>query len=169
MARYTAKDAVGERFGRLLVTAAIPRVPKCRKGTRVKALCDCGQTGVFAFSQLVSGHTISCGCAHKQAMRQLLTTHGLSKTKQYRVWSAMRGRCENPMDRAWHYYGARGIKVCARWRKSFAAFLADMGPRPFARAQLDRIDNNKGYSQRNCRWVTAKENCNNRRARGTCG
>ena len=29
--------------------------------------------------------------------------------------------------------------------------------------QLDRIDSNKGYEPGNCRWVTAKENANNRR------
>ena len=29
--------------------------------------------------------------------------------------------------------------------------------------QLDRVDNNKWYSKDNCRWVTAKQNCNNTR------
>jgi hypothetical protein len=44
-------------------------------------------------------------------------------------------------------------------------FYGDMGDRP-TKLQLDRIDNDKGYSPDNCRWVTAKENnpCNKKKA-----
>jgi hypothetical protein len=39
-------------------------------------------------------------------------------------------RCHNPRDVRFQHYGGRDIKVCVRWRRSFAAFLADMGHRP---------------------------------------
>lgn len=39
-----------------------------------------------------------------------------------------------------------------------------MGERPSSKHQIDRIDNEKGYSKENCRWVTAKVNNRNRRS-----
>lgn len=60
------------------------------------------------------------------------------------------------------WYGARGINVCPEWSK-FSAFYADMFPTYSKGLQLDRIDNDKGYSPENCRWVSSKENNRNRR------
>jgi hypothetical protein len=37
-----------------------------------------------------------------------------------------------------------------------------MGDRPFKKAQIDRIDNTKGYSPGNCRWVTPSVNARNK-------
>lgn len=78
------------------------------------------------------------------------------------TWRAMINRCDSPRDARYKDYGGRGIKVCARWY-DFSLFVADMGLRPAENLQLDRIDNNEGYSKENCRWVTAAENNKNKR------
>lgn len=80
----------------------------------------------------------------------------------YSVWNSMIQRCTNPHVAAWGRYGGRGITVCPEWR-SFVRFVADMPPRP-AGTELDRIDNNMGYSKANCRWVTRIENLRNCRS-----
>ena len=59
------------------------------------------------------------------------------------------------------YYVLRGIKVCTRWRK-FENFLADMDEKPIG-FQLDRINNNLGYTPRNCRWIDKKSQMRNTR------
>jgi hypothetical protein len=71
-------------------------------------------------------------------------------------------RCHDPRHRNYKDYGGRGIAVCNRWRKSFDAFLEDMGRRPPGLC-LDRIDNLRGYEPGNVRWVTHKANNRNRR------
>ena len=73
-------------------------------------------------------------------------------------------RCENPRVKEYRWYGARGVRVCDRWRKSFAAFRDDMGERPSPRHSLDRINMDGAYEKANCRWATPTQQNRNRRA-----
>lgn len=79
----------------------------------------------------------------------------------WNAWHAMIGRCEYPSHRLWKRYGGRGITVCDAWRKSFIAFLKDMGDNPKGMS-LDRIDNNSGYFKDNCRWATRSQQQRNK-------
>ena len=81
-------------------------------------------------------------------------------TLLYKVWSAILQRCNNPKSTGYKYYGGRGIKVCDRWL-IFENFHKDMGDRPDGMT-IDRINNDGDYKPSNCRWITHKENCNNR-------
>lgn len=90
-------------------------------------------------------------------------THGMSKTRIYRIWTNMNYRCRNERSSAFPNYGGRGITVCERWRDSFEAFLADMGEPPPG-TTLDRIDNDSGYSPDNCRWTSVEVQSQNRRS-----
>lgn len=84
--------------------------------------------------------------------------HGQTNSAEYRTWNAMIQRCTNPNRQGYHLYGGRGIKVCDRWRTSFANFLADVGYKPSRLHSLDRYPNKDGdYEPGNVRWATLSE------------
>lgn len=80
----------------------------------------------------------------------------------FNTWSGAIDRCHNPNSTAFANYGGRGIVVCDRWRASFDAFVADMGPRPDG-TSLDRIDVNGHYEPANCRWADRFVQARNKR------
>lgn len=151
-------NLVGERFGRLTVTAYSET--KNQKRFWICS-CDCGTTKSVSTDQLRVGKYMSCGCLAAEHRDQ--TTHGGSKTSEYNIWKGMKKRCENPRDHAYARYGGRGITVCERWQK-FENFLEDMGQRP-AGTSIDRFPDVDGsYQPSNCRWATQDEQQRNRRS-----
>lgn len=128
--------------------------------------CACGKKGVRHGSDLLKGHTKSCGCATVRLISKARRKYGpnivLRDYDEYPRYIAMLNRCHNPKNSNYAHYGARGIEVCARWRASFMDFLSDMGRRPPG-LELDRIDNNGNYEPGNVRWATRSENNSNRR------
>jgi hypothetical protein len=91
-------------------------------------------------------------------------TAGGKRSSEFVVWAGMIERCTSPGYHHWSSYGGRGIKVHESWLKDFAAFFADVGPRPSLAHSLDRYPNNDGnYEPGNVRWATAKEQAANRR------
>jgi hypothetical protein len=152
---------IGRVFGRLTVVGLAAN----HGGKRAwSCLCSCGSRKDVAIGDLLSGGTRSCGCLRAERARAGRTKHGLSSTPEYAVWQSMKDRCQNERAAAWVNYGGRGVKVCPRWSESFEAFLADMGPRPSPRSQLDRRDNSGDYEPSNCRWATRTVNNRNTRS-----
>lgn len=157
-------EMIGLRFGRLMV---VDRCASRWSKAHWRCQCDCGNWRVVSGTTLRTGKQKSCGCLSIEHTRERSTKHGNSPrgglSPEYSSWQTMRGRCNTPANKDYHYYGARGIKVCDEWQNDFPRFLEDMGRRPSAEHSLDRINNSLGYSKENCQWRTHKEQMRNTR------
>jgi hypothetical protein len=96
----------------------------------------------------------------------MLLTHGRTGKGLYSTWRGIRGRCNDPKNVAYPYYGGRGISYDIRW-DSFELFESDilnkLGPKPSKDHTIDRINNNDGYHINNVRWFSrAEQNINKR-------
>ncbi len=154
------EDLSGMVFGYLTV------LERCgsnkHKRPLYKCRCRCGKELLVDSNSLKRGNTRSCGCLHKELLSKRMTTHGMSKTPLYSVWKNMIRRCKDPNAINYKDYGGRGITVCDRWLE-FENFYADMGEGYSEDLELDRTNNEKGYSPGNCQWVTRSENQRNKR------
>lgn len=117
--------------------------------------CQCGNLIKISSSKFNKDRVKSCGCLKGKSAK-----HGRSKHPLYARYKTMLARCNNPKNKSYKNYGAKGIKVCKRWSlpmpRGFDNFVEDMGDCPEG-FSLERINNDRGYMPSNCKWASIKE------------
>lgn len=148
------KDLTNKKVGRLTVNR-LHHIKKYGKPSPQshyywECTCECGNKKVVRSQHLIKGTIASCGCLIGITAKKRMTTHGMSKSATYNIWTCMRRRTTDERE------SYDDVKVCDRW-SSFENFLEDMGERPSPKHQIDRIDPYGDYEPNNCRWVTRSE------------
>lgn len=155
-------NLIGRTFGKLTVTARGNNTPRGK--TTWICQCECGKVKEKAVVgyDLIKGKVRSCGCLYYESNKGINKTHGDSGTRLYSIWVGMRQRCNNENATGFKHYGEKGIAICESWNKyeNFKAWAVKNGYS--SNLTIDRIDNSKGYSPENCRWVTYKTQERNR-------
>jgi len=96
----------------------------------------------------------TCGCSKGL---------GEYKTRLYNIWGGLKLRCNDNKQERWPDYGGRGITYCEDWEyyinfRNWALFNGYKND-----LMIDRINNDGNYEPSNCRFVTNRVNCQNRR------
>lgn len=158
-------DITGKRFGSLtaLKRAESKRMYGATK-TRWLCRCDCGSEIIAITGALTSGQKKSCGCMTSKLIIKAHEKHGKCYSKIYKVWGAIKFRCENPNCKEYKNYGGRGITVCPEWKENFQSFYDWAMENGYKDGlEIDRINNEGNYEPNNCEWTTRKEQQRNKR------
>lgn len=153
-----AHDLQGRQFGRLTVTEE-----SGRKHSRITwlCICECGNEIVLTSNRLLHPQgTKSCGCIRSEKSAEKATSHGMSGTRIYEIWTGMKARCGRKGHKNYQRYGGRGITLCERWR-DFENFYEDMKEGYEDHLTIDRKDNDGNYEPDNCRWATTQQQMSN--------
>jgi hypothetical protein len=162
MSTSKTKIEVGSKYRRLTV---IKESGRKRGAILYLCKCDCGSEKEVIGYDLRNGKVVSCGCFKRERLKNLKSTHGLSHHRLYNTYYNMVERCGNENDPNYNHYGGRGIKVCEEWLDDFMSFYNWSMENGYSdKLTIDRTDNNGNYEPNNCRWVTQKEQNENRRA-----
>ena len=175
-------NLTGQKFAKLTVIGIDHRSEskrdengKIKKGGLIywKCRCDCGNETIVEGYHLRSGHTKSCGCGEKANREYLMQNftdkykkHGMRRTRIYRTYCHMKGRCLNPTDPKYKDYGGRGIKICEEWlgENGFINFYNWAMANGYNDSlTIDRIEVDGNYEPSNCRWADLAIQANNKR------
>lgn len=160
------EEMIGRKYGNLVVVkrATKEEIGENKQGRYWVCQCECGNIVIVNTHNLVSGKRISCPSCSRKRTTEAVTTHGYcQKERLYTIWTNMNDRCTNVNSPKYHLYGGRGICVCDEWRDylNFRIWALNNGYKDTL--SIDRIDPDGNYEPKNCRWVTQKEQCNNKR------
>lgn len=171
------KDLTGLRFGKLVV---IDYAGKNDTGKIMwNCRCDCGNYRIVRSDVLVRGEAISCKECAKERYRELVTKHGLSHSRLYKLFRNIITRCYNPHAENYILYGGRGIRICDYWYTPEDISIGFMrfynwaithgyhdplpGEPKIEWLTIERQNVNGDYEPDNCCWITMREQQRNKR------
>jgi len=150
----TLIDVDGQRFGRLVASNKVKKIGRamCRL-----CYCDCGKKTWQATNHLTSGHTKSCGCLlgefkklpHGRAARNVVLDG-------YKRGAKSRGFCWRLSDKSFDTLTSASCYYCGSPPNNMRNTRRMNGA--FVHSGIDRKDNSKGYTKKNC--VSCCKICN---------
>lgn len=114
------------------------------------ACIECDATGVMTQGSLKQ----SVACCNEWIER--------GRDRLRVVWDDVHNRCFDPRHPAYPRYAGYEVSGWASYAE-FKSWALAQGYRYKDGCDLDRIDNNQGYSPQNCRFVSRKTNSRNRK------
>lgn len=130
-------DLTGGKFGRLTVIKQVESIAKDKNKSAKYWMCKCDCGNIVEHIRtdtLLQGKQKSCGCKHEEHIhnigkithRQKYPKRGSYTKNQFRLLRILRNYikyCYNSKDKAYQYYGGKGIRVYQEWLDDQTKFV----------------------------------------------
>ena len=147
-------DLTGKRFDRLVV---LERAGVATNGDALwLCRCDCGNTKIYRASNLKGGRNKSCGCKHRDVLveRNWRGGYCVENPRLHKIYKDMIARCYNKKNKAYRWYGAKGVCVCDSWLENEQSFFDFCNTHGYSDSlTIDRIRSDGDYCPDNCRFI----------------
>jgi len=127
--------------------------------------CDCGNEKIIVGQNVLNEKTKFCGCFRKiKSCKNSKITHNMSNHKLYKVFSGMIKRCYNKNNKDYKNYGDKGVLIYNKWLEDRTLFFEWALQNGWKEGlTIERIEVNGNYEPNNCKFITMKEQAQNRR------
>lgn len=158
MKKIPTCELIGKNYWRLTILWEKESLSK----RYMECVCNCWNKCDILLESIRKWNTKSCWCLSIENRKTINLKHWMSRTKLYHHRENMKWRCNVKTRIEYKSYWWRWIKYDIKWEK-FEWFYEDMWKEYKEWLELDRINVDMNYCKENCRWVSHKEQQNNKR------
>ena len=125
-----------------------------------KGVCkECGYVKCSHYGSFSGQKSMVTSCNHLDASGQYIIQTKWQNKRIGKIFQGMKARCYNSNDKAYRWYGAKGIKIYNEWLenpKLFEDWALTHGYQDDL--TIDRINEDEDYCPNNCQWITGVDN-----------
>jgi hypothetical protein len=126
-----------------------------------KSICtQCGRIKFSSYSGISSKSKLVTECKHNRVHGEAIIYGTIWNNKRLRkIFANMVGRCYNPNDEDYRWYGEKGVGIYGQWLSNPSEFEKWAISNGYTdNLTIDRIEADKDYCPENCRWIPLEDN-----------